>query len=45
MTYTEPQQAALAHPCRLAVNTLHSALRHQLVGKMSMLLSINTGYE
>ncbi len=43
--YTPPQLAALAHPCRLAAMTARSALRHQISPAVSLVLSINTGYE
>ena len=44
-TYRAAQTAALQHPCRLAVNTLHASLRHQLSTSVSLVVSINTGYE
>ncbi len=45
MSYTNAQRSALRWPCRLAVCTMRAGLRHQLSPALSLVLSINTGYE
>ncbi len=44
-TMIPAQAAALKHPCRLAANTMYRDLRHQISPVLSLVLSINTGYE
>lgn len=43
--YSAAQRAALDHPCRLAALTARSVLATQLSPTLSLVLSINTGYE
>ena len=45
MRYTKAQRAALKYPCRLAAFTFRSSTRHQISPTMSLVLTINTGYE
>lgn len=43
--YTPAQRAALENPCRLAALTVSSKLGHSVSPALSLVLSINTGYE
>lgn len=43
---TPAQHTALAHHCRLAVETMHPRFRHVLPGGfVSVILTVNSGYE
>jgi hypothetical protein len=39
------QQIALEHHCRLAEETLRPQLRYEQLGAISIVLSVNSGYE
>lgn len=39
------QQVALAHHCRLAVETVHPEFSYVLVNGLSVVLTVNSGYE
>ena len=41
---TAAQQTALAHHCRLAVETVHPRFA-RLHGRISVILTVNSGYE
>ena len=41
---TREQQTALEHHCRLAVETMHPRFL-QIHGRVSILLTVNSGYE
>lgn len=42
---TPAQRIALNHPCYLASETMHPRFRSRLTATMSLVLTINTGYE
>jgi len=39
------QRNALEHPCRLATETIHPRFAWRLAGGLSLLLTVNNGYE
>jgi len=39
------QTIALRHPCYLAGETLHPRFRHRITSQMSLVLTVNAGYE
>lgn len=39
------QRVALAHHCRLAVETVHPEFTYVLANDMSVVLTVNSGYE
>jgi hypothetical protein len=42
---TPEQQTALLHHCRLGVETAHPRFAHHLGHGLSLVLSVNSGYE
>ena len=42
---TEHQRVALAHQCRLAIETVHPRFIRFIGGRYSVVLTINSGYE
>lgn len=40
-----PYDVALAHHCRLSIETLHPRFRRTLAHGMTVVLTVNSGYE
>lgn len=39
------QREALAHHCRLSIETMHPSFAHVMANGMSVVLTVNSGYE